>query len=411
MTMPQFNPRRGFLQKGEFIRPPIDPGRKPLLSIEEFQFVSSRLDLPITAVRVNLPWCFHLEDRLYPFPGKRGEAWCKLYKMDRSEIPYHGGQTHGLELLVDPNGLFRFTQLEVYFAAKYVDGSEAEANPTPRSLLTIYEQLDSHTKFTLYDETGNTIEGVENNEWLRSDDDLWRVARAYYKQLSPDKRREEYLRLRRLLLLEDTVNGVNRMLEHYVELTGEFWLRPLFWSDLFNMIYFEIQSNERVTLSVVQEPPFPVTLAHPDRSVEIHQALWERWRDGKQVALHERLVTKAWRSFFEQDFRIATTEAYSAAEVAIVRFLTQLLKRSGKNDEEIDQLLNHQWRSTDDKLKDGLRALTGKSISEDTDLWNKWVHRVKAVRDRVVHHGHSPSQSETLELLWVVGNVLEAITQ
>lgn len=120
-----------------------------------------------------------------------------------------------------------------------------------------------------------------------------------------------------------------------------------------------------------------------------YEELATRLREPEPVGLAEDLLIEAERALSQRFPRQAIATCHTAIEAATSALLTRGMKRRGRSDGEIDDLL--PTKSLTSKLAALLARYTGFSLKRDNRaLWNAF-NELNDMRNDIVHRGNRPS--------------------
>jgi HEPN domain-containing protein len=247
--------------------------------------------------------------------------------------------------------------------------------------------------------TGKNIEGIKEQNGV------FRYTRLYIqldtnftsKDLDTDNKGELIESVK-----EKALMVVNRVLDSYRFVTKLEHIQRMGTLET-SMIYFMSHKKGFHTSS----SGFGIETAPMNRSrkeiVEIGRMLKEDIRPD----LYELLLLDAQISFDNKDFALAVMQSFQALEIYLERILFEALKKRGDSDPDIESYLGKYWR-TKERLKDALKELRGKSLSElDKALWERWCTIYDKTRNEIIHKGKEPKMAEVASCLEANRQIIE----
>lgn len=190
---------------------------------------------------------------------------------------------------------------------------------------------------------------------------------------------------------------INRLIDNYREITGEFHVRRLGKLSI-NMVYFT-KENLGYYLADLN-----TTTAIINRSQDEVKELKSRMKLGEKPDLYKLLMLSSKSSMESGDYTLSVVESYQALEIFLENYLKNLFVKKGISEKDYTKTLEKHWR-TKERLNEVLKDLKGSSLNQNKVLWNTWCHHYDQTRKMVIHYGKDPSEKEVLEMF----NINEAV--
>jgi hypothetical protein len=105
---------------------------------------------------------------------------------------------------------------------------------------------------------------------------------------------------------------------------------------------------------------------------------------GRELPVHELLFLDAGAALADSRFLLAVVHAFQALEIFLEGYLREAFARKGLAPGAIDDKLDHT-RRTKERLRDLLPEATGRSLRENTALWDAFCTCYDTVRNRLIH--------------------------
>lgn len=204
--------------------------------------------------------------------------------------------------------------------------------------------------------------------------------------------------------LEEALNIINFFLAIYREVTNQFYIRTLSRDDVYKVTIDWYEDSGPLCGSLMVAYGKKGISLEPPLKPEVESLFRERLMSNLPPSVIAELAMNA-RDYLELDnYRMALIESRTCVEVLIDRVLSGFfhLKRLSPNDaknilkvrqdvkcESLSDVLQSARLST--KLKRGLKEATGKSLADDSDLWERWL-RLKNNRESAVHSATAISE-------------------
>ena len=210
---------------------------------------------------------------------------------------------------------------------------------------------------------------------------------------------------------------INKFIDAYRFLSGEFHIRRLAQSDLIGMWNVAVdwfRDSHYVVSSVSALLGPGMTLAR-NPAPDAFQTELQQWLFESQIPLHGLLFLNARAHLESGDYRMAVIDSRSSLEVLVDDLLNQAF--AGAPTDRVRETLNVKGRSEgfglqqvirsakiNDKLKHGLRSAVGKSPADNSRLWRRWL-AVKRVREETVHYGQDVNRRQATDHIAVVEEI------
>jgi hypothetical protein len=204
---------------------------------------------------------------------------------------------------------------------------------------------------------------------------------------------------------------VNRFVDTFRALSGEFHLRRLSQTDLLGMASASVdwyRGGSYVRSGAVMSFPGGLILERVPPADEFHRELQQRLETLSGAPLHAELLMNAKDYLDVGDLRMAVVEARTAVEVFVDNLLDAQFEQQNTDLATVCSTLRLRSEAAarvkssreaiaeatiNNKLKYGLRRALGRSPADDTTLWKKWL-AAKRLRENVVHYGQPVANAD-----------------
>lgn len=204
---------------------------------------------------------------------------------------------------------------------------------------------------------------------------------------------------------EQVLEIVNRLVDVYRFTSGRAYLRPLVMHDLDRL---DVERPSSGTADIVFSFGGGLAAARPDESPEVHQRVRAFLESGERVPLHAEIIFSAKRLILARSYRTAVVEAVTSLDVFVENFLWEcLVQRNGIPANEFEELMR-QDQNVSDRMKEPLERAVGWRVSQDGQLWNKWLE-TNNVRRGAAHKGAAVTRDEAEGAVDVVERIISAI--
>lgn len=221
--------------------------------------------------------------------------------------------------------------------------------------------------------------------------------------------------------LEEAIDVVNYFIAIYREVTNSFFVKTISRDDIYKAIINWYEDEELLCGDLnVQYGKHGLTL-EAKLKPDIEQKFRDRLKENLQPSIIAELAMNA-RDYLELDnYRMAVIESRTCIEVLIDRLLLGYFECNNINIEDAKDVLKVradvvcdsmedvvQVARINDKLKSGLKEAIGRSLAENNDIWERWL-KVKTLREGAVHKGSIVSETDAIEAVNVLMDIIDFI--
>jgi len=221
--------------------------------------------------------------------------------------------------------------------------------------------------------------------------------------------------------LEQALDVINFFLAIYREVTNQFWVRTLSRDDISKVTIDWYEDSEPLCGSLAVYYGKKGISIKPPTNHKRESQLRERLKNSLPPSLVVELAMNA-RDYLEVDnYRMALIEARTCVEVFIDRLLTGYFQLKAlpladiksilkvKQDvkcESVSDVLQQAW--INNKLKNGLKEAVGKSLAEESALWERWS-KLKNNREKAVHSATSIYEIDAIDGVKTLMDIIDFI--
>lgn len=258
----------------------------------DFEQIKKTFGLPITGVCIDLPFCIHLEDGIYPVSFQGKMHIIKNKKISREKVLYTEDESENCEMPDDPRGIFRYSQFELFYGGGFpsqvnqddlLKNMDIILNDFGRRSLLRFNTVDlqKFQKIKLSSKQISKHNGSNNK-------DLRNRMNQMIVNLSFDKQQAIYNEQRFFAISKYTLKVVKRFLDVYREITKSYYIPDLRSSDIIKCtIHYYREGDGRLEGSLPQSYPNGVTFSVRDYSEEIHERIWDYLVEEIPIDLHQ----------------------------------------------------------------------------------------------------------------------------
>jgi hypothetical protein len=356
-----------------------------LLNDIELESFCSRYGRPVPSFAFDLPFCVHVDERIWEINSKGLIAICRLIIVF-PENPRRGeGQGKNVELKDDPYGTFRYSRIEVALRSLDIQLIFKENRKgDPQELYAILKRFPCAKSLPVANQVRNKLgegplvmrEGT-NSETVASD-----IRRNLSRITDIEKRHATLIPTVIEIARPDALRAVNRFVEVFRWKAHEWHLPYVSQLDLtqrFDRLWFS-SSYYQGQLGVFF--PGGLTLAQQpvsnDISIRIEKGLLAE--DSPPFELD--LLWSARRHERVGHFRSAFLDAWASAEYCIYVWSRNLLLSKMVPPNLVEEILKGRF---EDSLRDGVKERAGTSFALNFhDEWTLLL-KLKDKRDDLMH--------------------------
>lgn len=211
-----------------------------------------------------------------------------------------------------------------------------------------------------------------------------------------------------LVVKQECIRYVNRLIEVIRIHTKKYWLRYISEQDVLGYSSTQIDDNEKSFKTMIMD--FGSGLSFPIQVLEqkgVHDKIIQSLKTNQKISYDSNLYLDAIGYYFTRRFNTAVAMMYVGLEVGISNYIIIKLKQKKIPKEEIDKIMRKVLRSGISKILDfHLKENTGKSLKENDKLWKKF-EKIRDVRKSVIHpYPKILSQQEAYETLAEIQEIL-----
>lgn len=223
-------------------------------------------------------------------------------------------------------------------------------------------------------------------------------------------------------VLETALEVINKFIDGYRYLSGEFHVKRLSRHDLVGVWMMEIdwyKDRRYVVSSAVSLLTPGLTLARNPAPVGF-QAELQEWLYKPHIPLHGLLLLNAKANMQIGDYRMAIIDSRSSLEVMVDGILTEGF--SSKSFQQVCEALKVKRApaasgirgaidsaTINDKLKHGLRSAVGWSLADAAGLWRRWLNG-KRIREEAVHYGQAVTERQAEDHIALVDEIRDMLS-
>lgn len=329
-------------------------------------------------IEANLPYCLHIPDHYemkVVLPDEKIEALVTFRKFWTTRARTDEAESDNLDLVADNTALF--------FKKSTAVG--------PRLPLKNEDGWDYIVK-------------AANTEKMNDNNGTFRYTKTYIQlKLDISKKEKQEIETKPDSLLDKIqkvgLNVVNKIIDGYRVVSNEPHVRRL--GELKTVLIYFLPENSGFYLLSLNTSSAKMNIPFDD----IKQLASDLKKGGKPET-YKLLQLDAKDSFRNRDYTLAIVESFQALEIFLENFLISELKKKGKQENEIKEIMDTNWR-TKDRLNIVLDIVKGTSLNKNNEIWDTWHTKYDKTRNEVIHYGRDATTQETEETLKVNEDVVK----
>lgn len=399
MDKRKFNPIFEYPQdNSEYLSPGMYIEEIPLINADIITVLEKELKYPFSTIRIDLPFCIHLEDGLYPVRLNGELNIIYNEKVQRKDIPYFGGEANNVEMFRDPRGLFRYSRIEVYFKAKYLLSVDEDViQGKIKEMLDLLElSFLRDISLKILPEIENKILTPEKKQKIRklSQTNLKNRLLQKIKTLPLEQLKKIYSEVRFILYFIHIRRVINRFISVYRAVTRTFYLPNFQRSDIAYICFSDFIKSGNIKRELHHRIINPIHFLISDRSIKEHEIIWEALDNEVPISLEYEIMISAQRFLLEEKFSLAVMEAFAGFEILVEQCLLKRLILDGKDELEARKTLekDRNWQISV-RVNTLFNEIVGVDLTKLV-IYPSWI-AAKKLRDDIVHIGkREVSESE-----------------